>query len=122
MARFRLMANAARSGDLIFRVGGRNCGIVILGSTPARSRQEVHAAIGKLSSIIVARAPARSWLWIMAIGSYRLRLGKFKISVLVELMYWGVYWGVYWGGQQRGKERRSLLRAYECNCWIVAVG
>ena len=42
-ARFRLTANAARSGDLIFRVDGRPCGIVNFGSTAARSRQEDHA-------------------------------------------------------------------------------
>ena len=39
---------------------------------------------------------------------------KFKISVLIELMYWG--------GRQRGNERRSLLRACEgelqdYGCW-----
>ena len=117
VARFRVMANAARSGDLI--LGMR----VLLWdrefrSTAARSRQEDHAARGKLSSIIVARSPARSWLGIKAVCSWRLRQGEFKISKLVELMYWGVYWG----GRQRGKERRSLLRAYECNCWIVAFG
>ena len=32
-ARFRLTANAAKSGDLIFRGDGRPCGIVNFGST-----------------------------------------------------------------------------------------
>lgn len=109
-ARFRFTARAAN----LFWACGCYCGIVNFTSTPARSRQEAHAAMETPLHDSDPLKAARSWLWIKVVGSYRLRQGKFKISELIAQMYWG--------GRQRGNERRSLLRACEGElqdrgCW-----
>lgn len=103
------MANAARSGDLIFRVDGRPCRIVVFGSTAARSRQEVHAAMETPLHHSDPLKAARSWLWIKAVGSCWLRQSKFKISVLVELMYWG----------ERQKRQRAAISSKSMWGWTA---
>lgn len=109
-ASFWLTESATKSGDLI--LGMR----VLLWdrefrSIAARSRHEDHAAMGTVQNHSGPLKAAGSWLWSKAVGSWRLRQGKFKISKLVELMYWG--------GRQRAAISSKSMQGWTAGSWML---